>query len=226
MSYILHIETSTIQCSVSIAYKGEYIAGKQLLVNEFIHGKKLHVFIKDTLEKIKIKTTDLNAVAVSKGPGSYTGLRIGVAAAKGICFAQDIPLIGINTLEIMAAPFFNKNEYDYLIPMLDARRMEVYSAIFDTKKRYIQKTNAFVLSENSFFDKVENGSCLVIGNGASKFKTLNPKINAHYNVEHFPSAIDMCDICWYHYEDGNFENLALFEPYYLKDFQTQNPKKK
>ena len=122
-----------------------------MLVNEFIHGKKLHVFIKDILEKIKIKTTDLNAVAVSKGPGSYTGLRIGVAAAKGICFAQDIPLIGVNTLEIMVAPFFNKNEYDYLIPMLDARRMEVYSAIFDTKKRYIQKTNAFVLSENSFF---------------------------------------------------------------------------
>ena len=156
MSYILHIETSTIQCSVSIAFKGEYIAGKQLLVNEFIHGKKLHIFIKDILEKTKIKATDLNAVAVSKGPGSYTGLRIGVAAAKGICFAQDIPLIGVNTLEIMAAPFFNKNEYDYLIPMLDARRMEVYSAIFDTKKRYIQKTNAFILSENSFFDTLSS----------------------------------------------------------------------
>ena len=117
-----------------------------MLVNEFIHGKKLHIFIKDILEKTKIKANDLNAVAVSKGPGSYTGLRIGVAAAKGICFAHDIPLIGVNTLEIMVAPFFNKNEYDYLIPMLDARRMEVYSAIFDTKKRYIQKTNAFVLS--------------------------------------------------------------------------------
>ena len=149
-----------------------------------------------------------------------------MAAAKGICFAQDIPLIGINTLEIMAAPFFNKNEYNYLIPMLDARRMEVYSAIFDSKKRYIQKTNAFVLSENSFFDKVENGSCLIIGNGASKFKTLKPKINAHYNEEHFPSAIDMCDICWNNFKDRNFEDLALFEPYYLKDFQTQGPKRK
>ena len=225
MSYILHIETSTMQCSVSIAYKGEYIIGKQLFANKFIHGEKLHVFIKEILEKIKIKTPDLNAVAVSKGPGSYTGLRIGVAAAKGICFAQGIPLIGINTLEIMAAPFFNKNEYNYLIPMLDARRMEVYSAIFDAKKRYIQKTNAVVLSEKSFFDKVENELCLIIGNGASKFKTLKPKINAHYNEEHFPSAIDMCDICWNNFKDRNFEDLALFEPYYLKDFQTQDIKK-
>ena len=225
MSYILNIETSTIQCSVSIAFKGEYIAGKQLLVNEFIHGKKLHVFIKDILEKIKIKTTDLNAVAVSKGPGSYTGLRIGVAAAKGICFAQDLPLIGVNTLEIMAAPFYNKNEYNYLIPLLDARRMEVYSAIFDAKKRYIQKTNAVVLSEDSFFDKVQNGSCLVIGNGASKFKTLKPKINADFNAEYFPSAKDMCEVSWDLYKKKSYENLEFFEPFYLKDFQTQHIKK-
>ena len=225
MSYILNIETSTLKCSVSIAYKGEYVAGEQLLANEFIHGEKLHVFIRDIFEKTKIKKKDLNAVAVSKGPGSFTGLRIGVAAAKGICFAQDLPLIGINTLEIMAAPFFNKSEYNYLIPLLDARRMEVYSAIFDAKKRYIQKTNAVVLSENSFFDKVENGSCLVIGNGASKFKTLKPKINADFNAEYFPSAKDMCEVSWDLYKKKSYENLEFFEPFYLKDFQTQYIKK-
>ena len=225
MSYILHIETSTLQCSVSIAYKGEYVAGEQLLANEFIHGEKLHVFIRDIFEKTKIKKKDLNAVAVSKGPGSFTGLRIGVAAAKGICFAQDLPLIGINTLEIMAAPFFNKSEYNYLIPILDARRMEVYSAIFDAKKRCIQKTNAVVLSENSFFDKVENGSCLVIGNGASKFKTLKPKINADFNAEYFPSAKDMCEVSWDLYKKKSYENLEFFEPFYLKDFQTRFIKK-
>ena len=225
MSYILNIETSTLKCSVSIAYKGEYVAGEQLLANEFIHGEKLHVFIRDIFEKTKIKKKDLNAVAVSKGPGSFTGLRIGVAAAKGICFAQDLPLIGINTLEIMAAPFFNKSEYNYLIPLLDARRMEVYSAIFDAKKRYIQKTNAIVLSENSFFDKVENGSCLVIGNGASKFKTLKPKINADFNAEYFPSAKDMCEVSWDLYKKKSYENLEFFEPFYLKDFQTQYIKK-
>ena len=225
MSYILNIETSTLKCSVSIAYKGEYVAGEQLLANEFIHGEKLHVFIRDIFEKTKIKKKDLNAVAVSKGPGSYTGLRIGVAAAKGICFAQDIPLIGVNTLEIMAAPFFNKSEYNYLIPILDARRMEVYSAIFDAKKRCIQKTNAVVLSENSFFDKVENGSCLVIGNGASKFKTLKPKINADFNAEYFPSAKDMCEVSWDLYKKKSYENLEFFEPFYLKDFQTQFIKK-
>ena len=225
MSYILNIETSTLKCSVSIAYKGEYVAGEQLLANEFIHGEKLHVFIRDIFEKTKIKKKDLNAVAVSKGPGSFTGLRIGVAAAKGICFAQDLPLIGINTLEIMAAPFFNKSEYNYLIPILDARRMEVYSAIFDAKKRCIQKTNAVVLSENSFFDKVENGSCLVIGNGASKFKTLKPKINADFNAEYFPSAKDMCEVSWDLYKKKSYENLEFFEPFYLKDFQTQFIKK-
>ena len=225
MSYILNIETSTLKCSVSIAYKGEYVACIQLLANKFIHGEKLHVFIRDIFEKTKIKKKDLNAVAVSKGPGSFTGLRIGVAAAKGICFAQDLPLIGINTLEIMAAPFFNKSEYNYLIPILDARRMEVYSAIFDPKKRYIQKTNAVVLSENSFFDKVENGSCLVIGNGASKFKTLKPKINADFNAEYFPSAKDMCEVSWDLYKKECYENLEFFEPFYLKDFQTQHIKK-
>ena len=225
MSYILNIETSTLKCSVSIAYKGEYVAGEQLLANEFVHGEKLHVFIRDIFEKTKIKKNDLNAVAVSKGPGSFTGLRIGVAAAKGICFAQDLPLIGINTLEIMAVPFFNKSEYNYLIPILDARRMEVYSAIFDAKKRCIQKTNAVVLSENSFFDKVENGSCLVIGNGASKFKTLKPKINADFNVEYFPSAKDMCEVSWDLYKKKSYENLEFFEPFYLKDFQTQFIKK-
>ena len=225
MSYILNIETSTLKCSVSIAYKGEYVAGEQLLANEFVHGEKLHVFIRDIFEKTKIKKKDLNAVAVSKGPGSFTGLRIGVAAAKGICFAQDLPLIGINTLEIMAVPFFNKSEYNYLIPLLDARRMEVYSAIFDAKKRCIQKTNAVVLSENSFFDKVENGSCLVIGNGASKFKTLKPKINADFNVEYFPSAKDMCEVSWDLYKKKSYENLEFFEPFYLKDFQTQFIKK-
>ena len=225
MSYILNIETSTLKCSVSIAYKGEYVAGEQLLANEFIHGEKLHVFIRDIFEKTKIKKKDLNAVAVSKGPGSFTGLRIGVAAAKGICFAQDLPLIGINTLEIMAAPFFNKSEYNYLIPILDAGRMEVYSAIFDAKKRCIQKTNAVVLSENSFFDKVENGSCLVIGNGASKFKTLKPKINADFNAEYFPSAKDMCEVSWDLYKKKSYENLEFFEPFYLKDFQTRFIKK-
>ena len=225
MSYILNIETSTLKCSVSIAYKGEYVAGIQLLANKFIHGEKLHVFIRDIFEKTKIKKKDLNAVAVSKGPGSFTGLRIGVAAAKGICFAQDLPLIGINTLEIMAVPFFNKSEYNYLIPLLDARRMEVYSAIFDAKKRYIQKTNAIVLSENSFFDKVENGSCLVIGNGASKFKTLKPKINADFNAEYFPSAKDMCEVSWDLYKKKSYENLEFFEPFYLNDFQTRFIKK-
>ena len=225
MSVILNIETSSKNCSVCLSSKGDLVTSFDFEDEAFRHSELLTSSIQNILNENNLDVSDLSAVSVGKGPGSFTGLRIGVAAAKGICFAQDLPLIGVNTLEIMAAPFYNKNEYNYLIPLLDARRMEVYSAIFDAKKRYIQKTNAVVLSEDSFFDKVENGSCLVVGNGASKFKTLQPKINADFNTQHFPSAKDMCEVSWDLYKKECYENLEFFEPFYLKDFQTQHIKK-
>ena len=226
MAYIIQLETTTKQCSVALSYKGNCISKKVLLAEHFSHDEKLHVFIEEVLQEASVGFSELDAVAISKGPGSYTGLRIGVAAAKGLCFALDLPLIGIHTLELMVQPFIGKAEYAFFIPMLDARRMEVYTAVFDNSKTWIQETNALVLEAQSFYDLLGDSPCLVFGNGASKFKTLQPKINAHFTeTVSYPSAEDMSKLAWLEFQKKNFEDLATFEPFYLKDFQTTPPKK-
>jgi tRNA threonylcarbamoyladenosine biosynthesis protein TsaB len=195
------------------------------LSEEFSHSEQLHPFIEEVLKESGLKSSSLSAIAISKGPGSYTGLRIGVAAAKGLCFALDLPLIALNTLEIMVQPY-EVSPYSFIIPMLDARRMEVYTAIFDETKKWIQETMAEVLTENTFTSIVNEQSCLIIGDGAIKFKTLHPKINASYTNEiHYPVAKDMITLAWKKFNAKEFEDLAYFEPFYLKDFQTTPPKK-
>ena len=226
MAYIIQLETTTKQCSVALSYKGNCISKKVLLAEHFSHDEKLHVFIREVLQEASVGFSELDAVSISKGPGSYTGLRIGVAAAKGLCFALDLPLIGIHTLELMVQPFIGKPEYVFFIPMLDARRMEVYTAVFDNSKTWIQETNALVLEAQSFYDLIGDSPCLVFGNGASKFKTLQPKINAHFTeTVSYPSAEDMSRLAWLEFQKKNFEDLATFEPFYLKDFQTTTPNK-
>lgn len=226
MAYIIQLETTTKQCSVALSYKGNCISKKVLLAEHFSHDEKLHVFIREVLQEASVGFSELDAVSISKGPGSYTGLRIGVAAAKGLCFALDLPLIGIHTLELMVQPFIGKAEYAFFIPMLDARRMEVYTAVFDNSKTWIQETNALVLEAQSFYDLIGDSPCLVFGNGASKFKTLQPKINAHFTeTVSYPSAEDMSRLAWLEFQKKNFEDLATFEPFYLKDFQTTTPNK-
>ena len=225
MNYILHIDTTTKKCSVALAQDGELMIQKELLSEEFSHSEQLHPFIEEVLKESGLKASSLSAIAISKGPGSYTGLRIGVAAAKGLCFALDLPLIALNTLEIMVQPY-EVSPYSFIIPMLDARRMEVYTAIFDETKKWIQETMAEVLTENTFTSIVNEQSCLIIGDGAIKFKTLHPKINASYTNEiHYPVAKDMITLAWKKFNAKEFEDLAYFEPFYLKDFQTTPPKK-
>ncbi|MDC1489961.1 tRNA (adenosine(37)-N6)-threonylcarbamoyltransferase complex dimerization subunit type 1 TsaB [Flavobacteriaceae bacterium] len=225
MNYILHIDTTTKKCSVALAQDGELMIQKELLSEEFSHSEQLHPFIEEVLKESGLKSSSLSAIAISKGPGSYTGLRIGVAAAKGLCFALDLPLIALNTLEIMVQPY-EVSPYSFIIPMLDARRMEVYTAIFDETKKWIQETMAEVLTENTFTSIVNEQSCLIIGDGAIKFKTLHPKINASYTNEiHYPVAKDMITLAWKKFNAKEFEDLAYFEPFYLKDFQTTPPKK-
>ena len=225
MAYILHIETSTKQCSVAIGYMGKCISEKKLLSQHYSHEEKLHIFIKDALEEVNLKISELNAVSVSKGPGSFTGLRIGVAAAKGICYALDLPLIAVNTLKLMIQPYLKKKEIDFFIPMLDARRMEVYTAIYDKLGNCIQQTNAHVLTDSSFHKMVGDGNCLIIGNGAVKFQNIKPKIKAFFSESiYYPSAKDMCSLSWEHNFNRNYQDIKLFEPYYLKDFQTTLPK--
>ena len=225
MAYILHLETSTKQCSVALAHKGELLASRILLNDSFSHSEKLHLFISEVLQEAKLKSADLDAVAVSKGPGSYTGLRIGVAAAKGLCFGLDIPLIALNALKILAQASTEQNT-DYIIPMMDARRMEVYTAVFDSRRNWVEDTSALVLSRDSFKELLKDQTVLVLGDGAQKFKKLNPEINAVFPSEIFyPKAVDMTPLAWEKFNSQAFESLAYFEPFYLKDFQTTPPKK-
>ena len=225
MAYILHLETSTKQCSVALAHKGELLASRILLNDSFSHSEKLHLFISEVLQEAKLKSADLDAVAVSKGPGSYTGLRTGVAAAKGLCFGLDIPLIALNALKILAQASTEQNT-DYIIPMMDARRMEVYTAVFDSRRNWVEDTSALVLSRDSFKELLKDQTVLVLGDGAQKFKELNPEINAVFPSEIFyPKAVDMTPLAWEKFNSQAFESLAYFEPFYLKDFQTTPPKK-
>ena len=225
MAYILHIETSSKQCSVALAYKGKTLTSRVLNSESFSHNEKLHLFISEILEEANLKPKLLDAISVSKGPGSYTGLRIGVAAAKGFCFALDIPLIALNSLEILVQSV-TQAEVELIIPMMDARRMEVYTAIFDGNKNWINQTSALVLSQNSFKEIVKDKTVLFLGNGINKFQELIPEINLIHSFENnYPNAIDMVELTWEKYISEDFESLAYFEPFYLKDFQTTTPKK-
>lgn len=225
MANILHIETSTKQCSVALAYKGKLLSSRVLNSESFSHNEKLHLFISEVLEEANLKPKQLDAISVSKGPGSYTGLRIGVAAAKGFCFALDIPLIALNSLEILVQGV-TQAEVELIIPMMDARRMEVYTAIFDGNKNWINKTSALILNQNSFKEIAKDKTVLFLGNGTNKFQELIPEINLKHSFENnYPNAIHMVELTWEKYNSKDFESLAYFEPFYLKDFQTTTSKK-
>ncbi|MDX1328521.1 MAG: tRNA (adenosine(37)-N6)-threonylcarbamoyltransferase complex dimerization subunit type 1 TsaB, partial [Arenibacter sp.] len=166
---------------------------------------------------------DLSAIAVSKGPGSYTGLRIGVSAAKGLCFSLDLPLISVATLESLAKQA-TPNTYKYIIPVLDARRMEVYSAIFNTQGEQIRETKAEIIEEGHFMEYVEQGPVLLIGDGAEKCKELLDHPNFTFETA-LPTAQQMGELSYKKFKVGDFENVAYFEPYYLKDFILKTKKK-
>ena len=226
MSLILHIETASKNCSVALAKSGRLLALEEIATAHYSHAEQLHPFIRELFEASDFKVEQLDSVAVSKGPGSYTGLRIGVAAAKGICFALDIPLIAINTLELMAQSHLNdKNRL--LIPMLDARRMEVYTAVFDGAGKEIKSTWAEVLFPNSFGALSENQKAYVFGEGAKKFKPITENENLLFLDNYdFPSARQMVGIAYEAFKTKQFEDLAYFEPFYLKEFIVTPPKSK
>ena len=168
MTYILNLETATKNCSVSISQNGKTILCKEMAEAGYSHAEKLHVFIEECLKESNITFKELSAIAVSQGPGSYTGLRIGVSAAKGLCFALDIPLIAIDTLQVLASKLTISE--GIIIPMIDARRMEVYSAIFNFKFEKIREVQAEILTENSFEEIAE--SIHFVGDCAEKAKTV------------------------------------------------------
>ncbi|MCG1034948.1 tRNA (adenosine(37)-N6)-threonylcarbamoyltransferase complex dimerization subunit type 1 TsaB [Polaribacter sargassicola] len=216
MAIILNIETATKNCSVSIANNGEVISIKELNNGNYSHAEVLHQYIIDVLNDAKISTTEIDAVAVSKGPGSYTGLRIGVSAAKGLCFAFNKPLISIETLESLANAI--SVESGFIIPMLDARRMEVYATIYDkdfNRKREIQ---AEIIEECSFAEYLERDKVYFLGDGANKCKSVIKHDNAIFIDDVYPSAKQMAVLSFNKYKKNDIEDVAYFEPFYLKDF--------
>ncbi len=219
--YILNIETATKNCSVALAKNGLTIALREIAEASYSHAEKLHVFIEEIIAESKITFQDLNAVAVSQGPGSYTGLRIGVSSAKGLCYALNIPLIAIDTLQSLAAQITVSN--GIIIPMIDARRMEVFSASYDKELKTIQKVAAEIITEESYQNQEEEIHFL--GDGASKCKTFFNKSNFIFHDEIlYPSAKEMSNLSFDKYKISDTVDVAYFEPLYVKDFMITKKK--
>ena len=216
MAVILNLETATTNCSVSLARDGKLLALREENNRNYSHSEQLHLFIQQVLEEAQLSMQDVEAVAVSKGPGSYTGLRIGVASAKGLCFALDIPLISLPTLDSLARQLEVTD--GHLIPMLDARRMEVYAKVLKCDYEPVRETRAEIINAYSYQEFVEKGAVYLIGNGAKKCREVLRHPNFRFEEERVPSAREMGHMSHQRFEKGEFESLAYFEPFYLKEF--------
>lgn len=224
MALILNLETATTVCSVSLARDGHLLSFKELN-GDYSHSENLTLFIEDVLKQADIKLSDVDAIAVSKGPGSYTGLRIGVSTAKGLCYSLNKPLIAISTLQhislsVSEGPKFKGSNLNPLFcPMLDARRMEVYCAMFDSLNNEIKSITAEIIDEHSFSDLLNNQVIYFFGDGAAKCKNvLSANKNAIFIDDVFPSAKNMISLSEQAFVNKEFEDVAYFEPFYLKDF--------
>jgi tRNA threonylcarbamoyladenosine biosynthesis protein TsaB len=215
MTYILNLETSTKNCSVSLAKNGEVLVLKEIAEQGYSHAEKLHVFIQEVVAQANITLQDLHAIAVGKGPGSYTGLRIGVSAAKGLSYALNIPLIATDTLLVLAKKAVVSN--GLIVPMLDARRMEVYNAVYNPEFELIRPIQAEVITEVSFQEF--NQEIYLLGDGALKCQPLLTDTRFHFIPEiQYPSAEEMAMISFESYKTSDTVDVAYFEPFYLKDF--------
>jgi len=217
-SWILNIETSTKNCSVALSFKGKLINAIEQSSESYSHGEQLHPCIDKLISESKINLSNLSAVAVSKGPGSYTGLRIGVSAAKGLCYSLNIPLISLNSLSILSRKV-KVSKGTLLAPMLDARRLEVYTQLLDYQYKIIKNTWAEIITKDSFSSFMSNNSILAFGTGSQKTKSSIK--NLKYKVLdklYEPSSKEMADLSYKKFIKKEYENIAYFEPYYLKEF--------
>ncbi|MEN8815872.1 MAG: tRNA (adenosine(37)-N6)-threonylcarbamoyltransferase complex dimerization subunit type 1 TsaB [Nonlabens sp.] len=224
MSLILCVETTSTNCSVALALENGGFVNQfgitdclDLLEDNsdgYSHGERLHVYIKEILSRNSLSVKDLDAIAVSEGPGSYTGLRIGVASVKGLCYALDIPMISISTLQSLSK---QNSSADTTIAMLDARRMEVYAAVFE-KGDQLQEVTAVVLDESSFSRFRESGTTTFIGTGVQKFKDLISE-DQHNYINSNPTALTMCHLALEKHKISDTVDVAYFEPFYLKEFK-------
>ena len=221
---ILHIETSSKNCSVAISDGEELLCLCEEVSENYKQSESLHTFVEWALEGAEITLKDLDAISLGKGPGSYTGLRIGASSTKGFCFGLNIPLIAINSLETMIEPFVNK-DYDLIIPLIDARRMEVYTAVFDGNSGEMQtETEAKILDENSFQEFADK-KVIFVGDGAKKAQEIFQLPLADFNAGVYPSAKYLIKKGIDKFNNKDFEDVAYFNPLYLKDFQGEKMKK-
>ena len=221
MPIILNIETSSTNCSVSLSNNNKLIDCLEKDSPNYSHSQKLHSFISELMEKNNISFKDLDAVAVGIGPGSYTGLRIGLSAAKGICYALDIPLISVSSLENMVS---NIQFEGVIISTIDARRDEVYSCIFDKDKKVLREEIPEIINSKSYINYSKTDKVLIVGNGQKKCKEIidsNNNFNWNINIQK-PSASNMGDIAYKKFQLNDFEDIAYCEPKYLKEFKTNN----
>ena len=215
---ILHLETSSKNCSVAISEGEELLCLCEEVSENYKQSESLHTFVEWALEGTEITLNELDAISLGKGPGSYTGLRIGASSAKGFCFGLNIPLIAINSLETMIEPFL-KNDYDLIIPLIDARRMEVYTAVFDGNSGdMLTQTEAKVLEELSF-QEYHDKKILFVGDGVTKAKEILQLSTADFDDKVYPTAKYLIKKAVERYNQKEFEDVAYFEPFYLKDFQ-------
>ena len=250
MERIILIETSTALCSVALAEDGAVVAYRESSAPK-AHASLTAVFIQEMLSERGVTLTDCDAVCVSMGPGSYTGLRVGVSTAKGLCFGAGKPLLAIGTLDTLVAQAISdltpsdksdvsgdslvissetegRDEksptYKFIIPMVDARRMEVYTAVFENGKQ-VTETEPVIVDESSFAEYLEQGPCLFIGDGAGKCADVIKHPNAHF-VQCCPNASSMLSPALAAFRAGDFKDVAYFEPFYLKEFVATVSKKK
>jgi len=227
MALILHLETSTKICSVALSQDGRILFSK-VDRNGPSHAVQIGLFVDEALSVAEKKGLKLDAVAVSSGPGSYTGLRIGVSMAKGVCFGTGAKAIAIPTLDLLADQVRRTLSLpkDALIcPMLDARRMEVYTALYDTQGNCLEPVNALIVDENSFTEKLQNHPVWFVGDGAEKCQINIKSENAHFEENVYPLAEAMMYLAEKAYRENKFENVAYFEPFYLKEFVATVSKK-
>ncbi len=228
MSNILLIETASKVCSVGLAEGNKIIALREDKSMQYSHSTFLTTFIEEVVKEAGSAFHKLDAVSVSMGPGSYTGLRIGVSAAKGLCYALDIPLIAINTLQSLTAVAVESGNVhaDFFVPMIDARRMEVYNAVYDNSLSEIRETSAEIIDENAFSDFLEKGKVAFFGDGAAKCRDVIKHSNALFFDDIHPGVKGMLNFALEKFIQKQFEDLAYFEPFYLKDFVAGKPKVK
>ena len=224
MALLLAIETTTKNCSVALFENSNLLHLKEQNSDEYLHAEKLTLFIKEVVKNTNITLKEIDGIVLSKGPGSYTGLRIGTSTAKGLCYSLTIPLVSVSTLKTMAFGMSKKQDYKFYCPMIDARRMEVFASIYDQSNNEVREIRADIVDEYIYAQFLQD-KVLFFGDGALKCKAIINNPNAHFIDGVFPSAKDMGVLGFDKFIKKDFEDIASFEPYYLKDFLVGKKKK-